>query len=74
MKSKEREASVDTQTVEVQTTVDFKNVDFNVAAEHILEAKLAKQTRKIYTIMQKVEHGLSTATPMSIDQQIKFMS
>jgi len=42
MKSKEREASVDTQTVEVQTTVDFKNVDFNVAAEHILEAKLAK--------------------------------
>lgn len=39
----------------VQTLVDCKNVPFTVAAEKILEAKLASKLKPIMSIIQKVE-------------------
>lgn len=51
--SKDQEENIKPQTrdIKIQTIIDFENVPFTTVAEKLFEAKLAKKTRKIYTIM-----------------------
>ena len=49
-----------TETKEIQTIVNFKNLDFTIAAEKVYEAKIENKTRVIIKLMQKVSHNLST--------------
>lgn len=48
----------------VQTLVDCKNVPFTVAAEKILEAKMASKLKPIMSIIQKVEENKIDEIPM----------
>lgn len=59
--------------VSVQTMVDSKNVPFTVAAEKILEAKLASKLKPIVSIIKKVEEDRVEDTPMSKTNVADFM-
>lgn len=57
----------------VQTLVNCKNVPFTVAAEKILEAKLANKLKPIMSIIQKVEENKIDDVPMAKNTVVDFM-
>lgn len=68
------ESKIEKRDVKINTVIDFSNVPFTTIAEKLFEAKLQKKTRKIYTIMQKVEHNLSNHKPMKTELLTDFMA
>ena len=61
------------EDVAIQTLVDCKNVAFTVAAEKILEAKLASKLKPIASIIIKVEENKIDDNPLPKSDVIEFM-
>jgi hypothetical protein len=60
--------------VSVQTLVDCKNVPFTVAAEKILEAKIANRLKPIMSIIQRVEKNKIDDVPFLKSTVIEIMN
>lgn len=73
MKFKAEFTQLPKEEVAVQTLVDCKNVPFTVAAEKILEAKLACKLKPIASIIIKVEEEKIDDVPMPKETVVDFM-